>query len=325
MDCAVSQRSFRRFNAIHLFYLGASVELVLKNARVSTRTLRFWIQQFNQSGIDGLICKQPPGRKPKLSEEIFHDEVIPLLEEPSKADQTHWTAVKLHGYLQEQNKVDVSYRTFLRYLHNHHYKRLFPQPVPAPPDGAQWKQKRESFIEQIKPILADQNNDVWFCDESGFEADPRPRQRWALRGSRPKVPYHGGHLRRNVIGAVNCQNGQLSVLIVSHCNTEVFQAFLDVFAKEHPPETQRNLYLIMDNASWHKSKTLKWHHIKPLYLPPYSPDFNPIENLWLELKRNHMADFVTKDPELLTQKICSAICTLFDDPKKTKSICSFRK
>ncbi|MCC6881209.1 MAG: transposase, partial [Verrucomicrobiales bacterium] len=44
------------------------------------------------------------------------------------------------------------------------------------------------------------------------------------------------------------------------------------------------IWLVVDNASWHHSKALDWHHIKPLHLPPYSPDFNPIERLWQHLR-----------------------------------------
>ncbi len=40
----------------------------------------------------------------------------------------------------------------------------------------------------------------------------------------------------------------------------------------------------MDNASWHKRKTTHWHNWQPMYLPPYSPDLNPIERIWLTIK-----------------------------------------
>ncbi|WP_408004365.1 transposase [Prosthecobacter dejongeii] len=47
--------------------------------------------------------------------------------------------------------------------------------------------------------------------------------------------------------------------------------------------------LVLDNATWHKVKSLRWHHFEVLFLPPYSPDLNPIKRLWLRLK----ADFFT--------------------------------
>ena len=50
--------------------------------------------------------------------------------------------------------------------------------------------------------MAEPKVQLWFGDECGVEGDPRPRQRWVKRGSRPKVGYTGAHLRSSVIGAV---------------------------------------------------------------------------------------------------------------------------
>ncbi|QUE50344.1 transposase [Luteolibacter ambystomatis] len=50
---------------------------------------------------------------------------------------------------------------------------------------------------------------------------------------------------------------------------------------------------MLDNAGWHKSARLNWHHIEPVCLPPYSPDFNPIERLWQHLKGQYFAGFLT--------------------------------
>jgi hypothetical protein len=86
---------------------------------------------------------------------------------------------------------------------------------------------------------------------------------------------------------------QLVSLIVSHGDTEVFQAFLDAMAQA-VPANGKEVWLILDNASWHKSKSLDWHHIKVKFLPSYSSDSNPIERLWPRLKRQYLAGFITR-------------------------------
>ena len=60
-------------------------------------------------------------------------------------------------------------------------------------------------------------------------------------------------------------------LIVAHCNTEVFQAFLDTMADEIPAEQGIQIHLVLDNAGWHKTASLNWHYIKPVYLRPTVP------------------------------------------------------
>jgi DDE superfamily endonuclease len=68
----------------------------------------------------------------------------------------------------------------------------------------------------------------------------------------------------------------------------------------------------VDNASWHKAKRLNWHHFEVHFLPGYSPDFNPIERLWLRLKADFFSDFIAKSPEELTQRLCHALTSLMN-------------
>ncbi|MBL9168948.1 MAG: transposase, partial [Verrucomicrobiales bacterium] len=79
------------------------------------------------------------------------------------------------------------------------------------------------------------------------------------------------------------------------------------------------------NASWHKSSRINWHHFEPKYLPSYSPDFNPIERLWLRLKADWFWDFIAKTPQELSDRLCKALKSFIDDPTKTASNCSIRK
>ncbi|GEM_PF-6330198 len=55
MDCGPDLKSFRRLNAMHLLMIGTPYELVVRNSRVSERTVRLWVSRFNEYGIDGVI------------------------------------------------------------------------------------------------------------------------------------------------------------------------------------------------------------------------------------------------------------------------------
>ena len=79
---------------------------------------------------------------------------------------------------------------------------------------------------------------------------------------------------------------------------------------------------MLDNASWHKSCSLKWHHILPVYLPPYSPDFNAVERLWQHLKSHHLAGFLTNDGEELSDKLLQALGSLLEQPEIVRSVCA---
>lgn len=322
MDCGPDHKAFRRMNAIHLLLIGVSFEHVMRNSRIGERTLQLWISRFNDRGIDALAYRPKSGRPRKLALQEVEESILPLVDDPSLAGQSHWTAVKLHGWLRDERKLDLSYRTVVRYLHEQGYVRKMPRPVPAPPDPDSWEKSREAFAVELLALLEDPSQQVFFGDEAGFEGDPRPRQKWVKRGTRPEEPYHGGHLRRNVIGAVNPRSGQLVSLLVPYCDSTVFQVFLDTLASEAPPEPGMTHHLVLDNASWHKTGTLEWHHFKPLYLPPYSPDFNPIERLWQRLKGNDLAGYFTRNGEELEEKILGALGRLLEQPEIIRSVCN---
>lgn len=322
MDCSPDGKSVRRLHAIHLLLIGVSFEHVVRNSRRSERTVRLWVERFNAQGIDGLVYRPRPGRPRKLAGETVASVILPVVDDPATANQTHWTITKLCGWLKETKDLDLSYRTLLRYLHEQGYARRIPRPVPEPPDREAWQKRREDFAVELGQLLADPSALVLFGDEAGFEGDPRPRHKWVKRGSRPVQGYHGGHLRRSVVGAVAPATGQLVSLVVPHCNTEVFQVFLDTVAREIPPEEGKTVHLVLDNASWHKATALNWHHLKAVYLPPYSPDFNPIERLWQHLKGQYLAGFITAKGDELEDKIIAALQSAMDQPETIRSVCS---
>lgn len=321
MDCGPDGKAFRRLSAIHLLLLGGDYHLVLRHSRVHERTFRLWIERFNKQGIDGLIYKPQAGRPRIIPAARVESDILPLVDDPSLADHTHWTVTKLCGWLREEKQLDLSYRTLVRYLHEHNYARRIPRRMPEPPDRDDWEKQREIFGGELINMLEDPACDVFFGDEAGFEGDPRPRAKWVKRGSRPTQGYFGGHVRQNVVGAVNPATGQLVSLIVPHCDTQVFQLFLDTMAQEAPSAPGGRVILVLDNASWHKSKSLQWHHIEPVYLPPYSPDFNPIERLWQHLKSHYLAGYITKYGDDLNEKIFTSIRTLLDRPETIRSVC----
>jgi transposase len=87
----------------------------------------------------------------------------------------------------------------------------------------------------------------------------------------------------NVTGMICPRQGEFYALESTHTDSEVFQVFLNYVNKDIKLEHRRNL-LIGEDATWYKRKKLDWGNFELVFLPPYSPDFNPIERLWLVTK-----------------------------------------
>lgn len=320
MGAAPTRRSFVRLVCIRSLLLGVPRTTVCQQFCRTDRTVRLWIELFNRGGIDALISRPRAGRPRKVKLERVRDLLVPVLADPAAAGQVHWTGVKIHGYLKEQLSIELGYRTAVRWLHELDFHLRVPRAWPE----RQNEQQRQEFLEKLRSWTADPNIQLWFSDETGIEGDPRPRRRWVQPGKPRTVPYLGDHIRQNVIGAVAPQSGKFFSLIFDGVDTDVFQVFLDHLAQDVPKNDKRQL-LILDNASWHKAAHLNWHHFEPVFLPAYSPDFNSIERLWLRLKADWFWDFIARTPEQLTDRLCTALRSLVDQPEKNVSICSIRK
>ena len=312
MRSAPDRRTYRRLHAIKQLLQGFSKSDVARIESVSPRSIQKWISRWNEGGVDKVVTVRRPSPNVKIPPER-HKELCELLRDPRKAGQSHWTIRKLHGYVKRELGIELGYSTLTRFFRQQGFRLKVPRPWPYEQDEDQ----RESFRKKLADWLSDPTLEVWFVDETGITGDPRPRRWWAHKKDRPRTPFLGTHIRENIIGAVHPRSGRFISLVMTGVDSEVFQLFLDELAKETEGQ---NILLILDNASWHKAKTLNWHHIQPEYLPPYSPDLNPIERLWLYLKEHYFNNWIAKSREELEDRIIWAIRQLLSIPETIQSV-----
>jgi len=201
------------------------------------------------------------------------------------------------------------------------YVRLKPRRWPAERDNEEDLEKqRNNFKKDIVILKKDNNVDIWFCDESGFEGDPRPRRVIARKGEKPLHKYVGGHIRASVVGAVRPKDGKFVSLIFPYVDGKIFQIFISELNR-HIDKTHHNI-LVMDNASWHKN--MDWGVLEPKNMPTYSPFLNPIEELWLSMKNEFFTWFWTKSCDELDDQVEMALKHFMERKERVRSICSMR-
>jgi transposase len=139
---------------------------------------------------------------------------------------------------------------------------------------------------------------VLFQDEARFGQQGTLSTVWAPTGSRPSVIRQNGRKSIWVFAAVEPETGWSMATTFRHANTESMQAFLDQVASKI--RRREHAVMILDGAGWHHAKELRWpRRITPLFLPPYSPELNPVERLWLWLRNNHWSNRVYADEAAL--------------------------
>ncbi len=119
-----------------------------------------------------------------------------------------------------------------------------------------------------------------------------------------------------LFGAFSPINGHKFLLELPTCSTQTFQIFLNEFASENPLEFK---IIVLDNGAFHKSKALVVpRNIALVFLPPYSPELNPAENMWATLKRpftnklfkslNQISDFISDEIKNISSEKVMSIC-----------------
>ena len=166
--------------------------------------------------------------------------------------------------------------------------------------------------------LLDKNFRLMFQDEAGFGRINKPKRCWCSKGIRPIVPSHRVREYVQAYGAVSPLDGEMFSLVLPQCNTVCMNIFLAEVSSAYP-----NDYILMvaDNAAWHKSKGLIVpENIEIFPLLPYTPELNPIEMIWDELRekwfRNEL--FITLDN--VVDRLCEGLCHLQTHQNIVRSI-----
>ena len=118
--------------------------------------------------------------------------------------------------------------------------------------------------------------------------------------------------------AVDVANGKMDSLILPHVNSNCMQIFLDEVAARHSKE---RIVMILDGAGWHQGKMLRLpSNLRLLFLPPYSPELNPVEHLWDEIREKYFHNLVFDSLDALEDRLCQALCMMEKDNEKVHSI-----
>jgi len=155
---------------------------------------------------------------------------------------------------------------------------------------------------------------LMFQDEAGFGRINKPKFCWCYPGLRPVVPSQ--HIReyRYAYGAVEPLTGDSFFLVLPYANTDCMNVFLEELSKCYLDDS---IILVCDQAGWHKSKALQ---IPPniifFYLPPATPELNPIEQIWKELRKSFKNELF-KTLNDVVDRLCEAIVKLTKETVKS--------
>ena len=194
-------------------------------------------------------------------------------------EHTYLYVKDICAYVKKHYKKDYSISGMNTWLHANRFCYKKPHAVPAKADQAQQKDFI-SIYENLKKMA--KKEPIYFSDSTHPQHQTHLVYGWILKGERKSIATTAKQRRLNIIGGI-CLDGY-SVVIeqADTINGESINLFLSKLRKRH--KENNKIHLVLDNASYHRSKLVKDHaeslNIQLHYLPPYSPNLNPIERLW---------------------------------------------
>lgn len=289
---------------------------------LSERSIHDYLVSFLAKGLASLVYRRPPGRPARLTptQRKQLGELIDAGPEAAGYDCGCWSSALLQDLVERH--FGVSYDVFyvaelLKNLGFSYQKARF-----ASDHLDEVATKQQVWMEQTWPAILrlaqSKKALLLFGDEASFAQWGSLSYTWARRGVQPTVKTSGQRKAYKVFGLIDYFTGAFfyQTLAKGRFTSETYAAFLTtVLAK-----TTQHLILIQDGARYHTSKAMRdffTQHTDRLtvyQLPAYSPDFNPIEYLWRNLKKQatHLRYFPTFDK--LTTKVDEKLAYFADLP-----------
>lgn len=118
--------------------------------------------------------------------------------------------------------------------------------------------------------------------------------------------------------ALSPQTGDCYSMISPYCNTEAMNEFLQQLSNHY---NNYRIILILDKAGWHISHTLNIaDNIKLLHLNPYSPEQNPVELLWREVRRKYFHNVIFQNLDEVESKLQQALLDYHQNKEAVKKL-----
>jgi transposase len=283
--------AYRTRLLIVLHYAGGSGSKTIAAALgIAPATAVRVAHRYLEQGELGLVDGRSGNGCAKVDQDLLQALAELVNESPKsyRISRPTWTRESLTKALTKKTGVRVSVSTIARMLNTLGARWGRAKPVVQCP----WsKRSKDSKIREIHKLIDElpPSEVAYYEDEVDIHLNPKIGTDWMLPGLRKIVITPGKNKKRYVGGALSSDGTNLVYATSKRKNTDLFIALLDALRRRHP--RVRRIHVIVDNYIIHSSQRLLRYlrdkdHFAIHFLPPYCPEHNPVERLWLELHAN---------------------------------------
>lgn len=311
-----------RIRAVLAVERGESPEAVIKSYGMTRGCIYKWIARYREGGIEALKSKPLAGRPLTLNGQQLRWIYKTITgKNPLQLDFPYalWTREMVKELIEKKYAVKlsaVSVGRLLKKLGLSCQKPLMRAFQQDPIIVQEWVDK---VYPAIKEEAKKEGAEIYFEDESGVRSDYHRGTTWGIEGQTPVIRTTGARFSLNMISAVNAQGKMRFMTVKGKVNGGVFCDFL----KRLMHNAEKKIFLILDGHPVHRSTRVKKFvestggRLRIYYLPPYSPELNPDEQVWNNVK-GKIGRSTVKGPNDLDSKVRGHLIALQRNPEKIR-------
>jgi transposase len=313
-----------RLRAVEQVGAGAHPEDVAETLGLHRKTVYGWLARYREGGKDALRARPVPGRPPKLGgAQLARLYALIVGKDPRQMqfEFALWTREMVREVIRREFGVRlsvVSVGRLLRKLGLSPQRPLHRAHQQNPEAVERWK--REEYP-AIRAAADEQGAVVYFADEAGIRSDYHAGTTWSPVGQTPVVKNTGARFSVNMISAVSAKGALRFALYEENTNAQVFINFCQRLLHDAPGP----VYLIVDGHPAHRATATKEFaastggRLKLIFLPGYSPELNPDEWVWKNVKHDRIGKTGVTSKDDLKSKAIGALRRLQKRPRLVRA------
>ena len=280
-----------RIRAVERVQAGESPEVVIQALGFSRGSIYIWLARYRAGGWGGLRARALQGRPMKVSPAQMRwvcRTVTGKSPLQYRFEFALWTREMIRILLREQFQLELSVSSVGRLLQQLGLTCQRPLFRAMEQDPQRVRRWREQEYPAIREQARQAGAEVYFGDEAGVRSDYHAGTTWGVKGKTPVVRSTGQRRAVNLLSAVSARGHLRFMVAKGRVNGPVFVEFLKRLLHNAP----RPVFLILDGSSYHRSRRVKDYlarqggKLRLFFLPPYSPELNPDEQVWNYVKHH---------------------------------------
>ena len=299
---------------------------IAKHTGVTVSTVHTVIADSNRLGVAAVETPGKGGwRSGYLTSEEERDFLQPFFDRAAKGEIA--TAAQIKQEFEQRIGHEVHKTTIYRLLDRHQWRKLVPRPYNPKANKEEQEQFKQNFPKLVEEVVntrdpKDERPVLKMAqDEACFGRISMVRRSWAPKHIRPLVPNQIVREYTYAYAVVAPKEGKMTSLILPTADTAMMNLFL-----EHVSRTFSKYFLVIqvDQAGWHNAKDLVIpENVRLIPQPAYSPELNPVEPIWEEIREKAFYTCTFPSLESVTDTLCDQLCQLEDNEQLLRSMTYF--